>query len=220
MTEPLPSTAEVVERNFPEDVAKHGMTILLNMPAKHTVHLEFSLPDGSWLHRFQIITGPGWLMIRGDMGCYVFERTADMISWFLGSDRPNPSYWSQKVEAVDARSHRPGVKEFSKRVLRRSLTELASGAFDDEATQAALIKALEEQVIERVDSRDEAVEYLNDFLFETHADPGGTYEFDVEDAWEIEMEDWEYRFLWACHAIHWGLTKYRAWKPGTASFGG
>lgn len=218
------STEEIAAERFPMDVEKHEMQILLNMPARHTVQLSFS-DGGSFLHAFQINTGPGWLMYRGDMGCFVFERTDDMVSWFLGSSRPNPSYWSQKVSALDASSHEPGLREFSFHVLRKSLYALVVDYDLPPQGEEAFVAALEADVLDGVTDYNEAVIRLTEFslLWTSEPDADGEIEqrnLEIDDPWEIDMRDWDYRFIWACHAIHWGLTKYRAWKPGTTSIGG
>lgn len=34
--------------------------------------------------------------------------------------------------------------------------------------------------------------------------------FRFADSWEWDLRDWDWWFLWACHAIQWGVAQYEA----------
>jgi hypothetical protein len=36
--------------------------------------------------------------------------------------------------------------------------------------------------------------------------------FQFHDVWEWSFSDYEWQFLWACHAINWGIRQYDAAK--------
>ena len=58
---------------FQKDIRNHKLTV------KHDsgLYRHLMLSDGTFLHQFHIITAPHVLTIRGDMGCYSFERLED-----------------------------------------------------------------------------------------------------------------------------------------------
>jgi hypothetical protein len=49
---------------------------------------------------------------------------------------------------------------------------------------------------------------LRDFKFK----PDGGQRFEFADGWDWDLHDWEWSFLWACHAIAWGISQYDAHK--------
>ena len=46
---------------------------------------------------------------------------------------------------------------------------------------------------------------LDDFTFLT-----GEAQFRFTDTWEWDFKDYDWTFLWACHAIQWGIGQYDA----------
>lgn len=74
--------------------ADHRMTVL-NDDGLYR-HLRFANPKFHEYH-FDLVTWPGHLAISGDIGANVFAREEDMIGFFAGATRINPSYWSEKI---------------------------------------------------------------------------------------------------------------------------
>jgi hypothetical protein len=74
---------------------------------------------------FDIVTWPGSLCYTGDMGDFLFQRTADMIAFMRGACM-SYSYAAEKCVAHDGR-----LKEFSEarfeEILRDRLAEATEG---------------------------------------------------------------------------------------------
>lgn len=80
----------IVQRHF----GGHRMTVLHDDGLYR--HLRFANPEfGEYW--FELATWPGHLAITGDIGANVFARDTDMIAFFAGAARINPSYWSEKI---------------------------------------------------------------------------------------------------------------------------
>lgn len=170
-------------------------------------HLRFSRPVTS-LYWFDVVTWPGVLAIRGDMGTYVFARSLDMFGFFRS--RPgyiNPGYWAEKVIAADPDG---GVRTYSEDMLRESiisaLDDHADRLDDDDcrnvpAAMAALVSSIRERILDGDDAltADDAYSELARFAY-------GSFRF--EDAWEMNLRDYSHRFLWCLHAIVWAINTY------------
>lgn len=105
---------------FRRDTARHELTVLRDDGLYR--HLRARAPEHSfgW---FELITWPGALGIRGDMGSYTFSRDTDMFAFFRGSawqGAPNFQYWEEKADSSDARM---GVWEYSEQMLRQHIEE-------------------------------------------------------------------------------------------------
>lgn len=101
--------AERAAERFRTDTADHVMEVALDQGLYR--HLRFRKP-GTGFNWFELITTPGQLTIRGDMGTYVFARTEDMFTFFENSRGSiNAHYWAEKVQAQDINSP---VQEFSR----------------------------------------------------------------------------------------------------------
>ena len=80
--------SEIRERML-SATADHKLTILHNDGLYR--HIRFKNPK-SIFYWFDLITWPGVLVFKGDMGCYVFSRLDDMFEFFTGPTI-NPGYW-------------------------------------------------------------------------------------------------------------------------------
>lgn len=136
-TQPEPIETRVAE-TFKLDTAKHELTVFHD--DGHYRHLRLNQPGNSQ-HWFDLITWPGCLTIKGDMGSYTFSRAADMFDFFRRSTSyggPNLSYWEEKLDAVDAQS---GVRAYSEDLLRQhiadDLTATAEADLDSRLRAAA-----------------------------------------------------------------------------------
>lgn len=98
----------------------------------------FSIP-GTNSYSFNLITGPGFLLYRGDMGCFEFERLHDMFVFFR-NNKPeyhlkhgmtvpiNEHYWSEKLEAIDKNG---GYQRYSETLFLERIEELTVNYLDD-----------------------------------------------------------------------------------------
>jgi len=196
-----PTTAE----RFTADVATHQLEVVLDQGLHR--YLRARRP-GTGMYWFDIITSPGTLTITGDMGTYVFAREQDMFPWF-GYDRGdiNPGYWAQKLQAADTNT---GVREYARSVfveaVREQLTEDWTGLETD--ALAEVRRDVEENLLgeSHMSDYDTHSEQGARDALERYRGPGG---FRFEDAWEWNLTEYSYQYLWCCHAILWAIGSYR-----------
>lgn len=133
---------------------------------------------------FEVITWPGVLCINGDMGTFVFSRTADMLS-FMRSSCMSYSYVAEKCVAVEWHL---GIREFRQEIFCELINELAEEA--DTPGLAARYRELKEEACR-------------------HADGNGHETY--RRMWESGLfgsdlptcTSYTYHFLWCLHAIKW-----------------
>jgi hypothetical protein len=195
-------------------VAEHEMTVVSGAGVFRQI--TFKKPT-SYNNHFHITTWPGYLAISGDAGCYVFARLPDMFKFFRG-DGINPSYWGEKLQAVDRHG---GYLEFSEECFREAIkSDFDQWHFDvdgDPEKEAEARKSAWEQIQESDLSEDETPESANDAIRRAmeYKCPisGNTF----NDFWDHDLQDHTYRFLWCCHAIQWAIEKYDTAKPVAAA---
>lgn len=186
---------DVADRRFRRDVEKHELSILRDDGCYR--HLRFRSPKSSeyW---FDIITWPGHLTVRGDMGCYVFARCDDMFTWF-GADRPiNPMYWTQKLQAI---SRFEGVAEFNSKAVHETVLDHVKdwAAELNDVEAAALRGAVQSELLVDYETDESARSALEDFEVFGHR---------FSDVWEYDFETYTIHYLWCCHAITWAIGRY------------
>lgn len=186
---------------FPRDVAEHEMTVLRDDGLYR--HLRFQKPS-TYVYWFEVVTWPGTLTIRGDMGTFVFARLTDMFEFFRPERPINPGYWAEKLQAGSTE----GVKVWSPEAfaahVKESFDEWAEGedrADDDRADEWQLVESV---VLDHADDEREAMSALRlrGPLLGPH-DP-------FQDAWEWDCREWTVQYLWCCHAILWAVARYEA----------
>ena len=184
---------QLVADMFLADTTTHQMRVALDNGTHR--HLKFRAGDTS-LYWFDIITWPGVLTIRGDMGTYVFARTEDMFAFFRGS-RINPGYWAEKAVADS------GVRRFDSDVAVAAIGSVVDSWADDvhDAVAARVRAAVAEQVLCCVDYEGELRAALDSFEHE---------EFEFTDTFELDFTAYTTQFLWSCHAIRWAIGVYDA----------
>lgn len=193
-----------VAARFARDTAKHQMTVLHDDGLYR--HLRFtSRPQGYGEYWFDLITWPGRLAMCGDVGDdYVFSRLPDMFEFFRGKGI-NPHYWAEKLGGG-----RRSVKSYSEDLLRQLVVERFVEDARYNGVPAGTGKALRTWVLDE-DLSDEhaARQVLEDFAHKG-------YEF-RDDLWEWDFHDYDSSFLWACHAIVWGIAQYDAARKQVAA---
>lgn len=235
---------EIAER-FAADTAKHTMTVLHDEGLYR--HLRFRAPEHS-AYWFDLITWPGVLAIRGDIGeSYVFQRLDDMFEFFRGK-RINPHYWSEKLDGG-----RYSAKQYSESKFRQLVVEYFVDAVRDRIAPPGLGKAVREEILNSGDLYDEGLarQALDAFEFGTtfqasctcgasaqfvddveasgwrwqHIKGAGPHlsqveripGFTFEDTWDWDLHDYHWCFLWACHAIVWGIAQYDTVRKAVAA---
>jgi hypothetical protein len=134
--------AEVAER-FKRDTADHQMIVLHDDGLYR--HLRFtSNSRGYGAYWFDLITWPGVLQVRGDIGeSYTFSRLLDMFEFFRSRNGEiNAHYWSEKLD-----NGRESAKEYSEEAFRQRVTEAFVDAVRWSETPRGLGKAVREEIL-------------------------------------------------------------------------
>ena len=199
-------TAEV----FLKDVARHAMNVQLDSGLHR--HLRFQELQ-NWNHWFELVTWPGNLCIRGDMGTWVFSRVDDMFKFFRnnGELKINPSYWSEKIEnGVSGGSTES--KEFSPDVFREEVMGSLDGWDLSPEDLKEVTEALEDEVFTDEDgSYGQSEHYRKLYEFDHKG-----VQFDCEIPQGLQ---YRFHFLWCLYAIVWGIQQYDALRAASSEQG-
>ncbi|MFE7954436.1 hypothetical protein [Streptomyces sp. NPDC057413] len=211
--------AEIAKR-FARDTARHQMAILHDDGLYR--HLRFSSRlQGYSEYWYDLITTPGQLVFSGDGESYVFRRITDMFEFFRsglgrdGSIHINPGYWSEKLT-----SDRDSVKEYQEDLFVKLVWEQTEALIEGERVKPdqadRFRQAVKDDIVEGglYATADEAYRTVEEFGF--YNDPSKEFDYryqaDVrfEDAWEwfSATKDYDWWYLWACHAIVAGIARY------------
>lgn len=207
-----------VKADFDAETATHQLEVIRDDGVYR--HLRFRREDKSSFYYYDLLTWPGYLVICGDAGDYMFSRTRDMFEFFESdSGRINPDYWAQKLQGDSGRS---GAQSYSHDVFAGQLyswcRDEAEHYSDGLVYESLLRGAVERELLYGyTDSEHEArerIEAVNDGY-----SPLSVYEFDnsvqvFTDTWEWDFRDFDHRYLWCCWAIVAGIKQYR--KAATA----
>lgn len=183
---------------FTKDTAKHELNVLHEKGLYR--HLRFtSNPNGYGEYWFDLVTWPGCLTIRGDYGdAYTFSRLPDMFEFFRSKRGGiNPHYWSEKLDGG-----RTAAKEYSEDLFRQLVVE----HFVDSVRWGETPHGLGKEIRAEILNQDLADEHEARALLESFEFKG----FEFHDVWEWNFHDYDWSFLWACHAIVWGIAQYDA----------
>jgi hypothetical protein len=192
---------------FMKDVQGHNLSVQMDMGLYRD--LVFERP-GTVVHSFRLITAPGLLLYTGDMGTYEFERLPDMFEFFRGPI--DTGYWAEKCKAAD----RDGIREFSRGQFRQYAEECLAEYKRSNHYRAQVLGNANgpvrfdetfRQVVAEAENRNDAQTIMED---------GNFYPFKLvhapdifgSDSWELDFNDFTYRFEWSCHAIQWGIKQY------------
>lgn len=200
-----------VEKRFKRNTADHVMTVLHDDGLYRHLRFQHEVwrpplvkPQKSSIYWFDLITVPGALIFQGDGESFTFRRTEDMFEFFRGSawnGRPNLGYWAEKVT-----SEQSGLKQYDEdlfvRIMREHYVEMIRDGGVPPGTSKALLA--------------HAQDY--DLSFEVNArnmlDHFSHNGFHFHDTWELNFRDYDWWFVWACHAILWGIRQYDVVKVG------
>jgi hypothetical protein len=191
-----------IAARFARDTADHQMTVLHNDGLYRHLRYRHAPTDGRRGHSmywFDLITVPGSLIFRGDGESYVFSRDEDMIAFFRGSawrGKPNVHYWAEKV--TDGRDRLKVYDEdlFVQFVKEQFVETARYGGGVPPGTGKALLASAEDYDLAYEEN---AREFLDDFEHKG---------FRFEDTWEWDFKDYDWWFLWALHAILWGIARF------------
>lgn len=179
---------------FAADTDKHQLTVLHDDGLYRHLRAKNPTNGAYW---FDVITWPGCLTIRGDLGnAYTFARLPDMFEFFRSDHgRINPHYWAEKLDGG-----RNSVQVYSEDLFRQLVTEHVTDAIRYSDAPRGIGKAIRAEILDQdLTDEAEARELLEDFEFKGFA---------FSDVWEWSFKDYDWVFLWACHAIVWAIAAY------------
>lgn len=171
---------------------------------------------------FDLITWPGCLTIKGDMGCWTFSRVDDMLTFFrstpddfvFGKLSINADYWAEKLQH-GTHGGRDGAKVWDEESFKKRLTEQLTDYFGLEGDDLKVAKeALTEDVL-RQDNKYDLIIAARDFAIDLP--DRDAFQFDP-----CELPDgmeYAYHFIWCLYAIVWGIQQYDAVKVEAATCG-
>jgi hypothetical protein len=188
---------------FARETAGHAMTVQHDHDLYR--HLVFADPKGGF-YRFDLITWPHNAFLRGDGFSFGFSvyPTRDIFDVFRGSSGAgiNPGYWQEKVTAG-----RGDIKSWSEEKFRTWLVGEAASA---EARHPGVVKAVGQQILH---SDEHSIDYEATARYAVASFSHRRYRLRFPDEWEKDFEDYSWEFLFACHAVMWGIARYDAAMP-------
>jgi hypothetical protein len=212
---------------FARDTAEHQMTVLHDDGLYR--HLRFHHPKHS-MYWFDLITVPGALIFQGDGDSFVFRRVEDMFTFFRGPvGQINPGYWSEKLtsgrnEVIAYQQER--LEEYVNDLVGEAIELDAGGIEGAETDEDRVLTGLEDAIRERITDELTGDESLDRNLVEQFrywanpadefSTPRKTPDFEFHDVWEWDCRDYDWWFLWACHAIVSGIAQYDSRTAGRA----
>ena len=202
---------------FQKDTAEHQLAVSLDNGLYR--NLRVSKPQSSAYH-YNITTWPGYLCISGDMGCFVFQRTEDMFTFFRGKpDEINPYYWQEKIQAgagyngAEAITVEPDFEAYDKRMMEYLdyfIDGLDPDIEEDAEKIAQATEAVEDFKNSREDSEWDIVARINNW------DPSDAGGMELEDFWEghRSLQKFKFHYIWCCYAIVHAIALYDSVKAG------
>lgn len=170
-------------------------------------HLRFQKPD-AWMYHFEITTWPGHLTITGDMGTFTFARLHDMFQFF-NEPRINAGYWAEKLRATDTNGgHTSFSEEKFRAEVEKQLLQFKKELDDTSETRAKwadLVRDIGDDVFSESWSEGAALAAIRDW----HDVSGLGFSLSA-DAWDWDLREYRFQFLWCLNAIRWGIQQYNA----------
>lgn len=215
---------------FLRDVATHKLYIERDDGLYRHLRFRATEADGSTsgCMGFNIVTWPGWLAYSGDMGTFVFQRTADMLAFFRKApvkateagrtifDGIDRRYWAEKCEAADARGD--GIREFELELFKREITEQRRRLLVRRGREWTQEQRSEfwDDLQDVIDAPDEwdAIHAMREW---TYTDPKTSQRFGLDTDDFPTCEVYTQRFNWCCCALAWAVAQYDAHKAQAAA---
>jgi hypothetical protein len=202
-----------VAKWFARDTAEHEMTILHDDGLYRHIRFERKDSSGYW---FSLTSWPQKLAVNGSVGTYVFSRMEDMFEFIRTSCStgvPNHTYWDEKIVAAGE----PAIT-YSMDLLEK---EVAEYFVETEAEKhwPGVTEAWNEKVngfLAEYDTTNEhgARHALHDFTYKPDDAPDGGEPFQFYDTQDWTLQDYDWKYLWCCHAAMWGISQYDAKSGG------
>ena len=203
---------KAIRERFRRETANHEMTVLQDNGLYR--HIRFEQPDqrGDW---FSIVTWPQKIVVNGTVGTYVFSRMEDMFEFIRSScptGVPNFSYWEEKVVAAS-----DGPVTYSMDLLDKQVAEdLAEAEKDWPGVTASWDEKVNGFFPEYDTTNEHGARYaLNDFSYKPEDAGADDEPFQFYDTGDWDLRDYDWKYLWCCHALFWGIRQYDQHKAAS-----
>lgn len=196
-TQTRPNSETIVKERIGNDLKDHVVTLLHSHGLYR--HWRCQNKSGTFNQRFDIVTWPGFLAYTGDMGEYLFCRTADMVAFMRGSCM-SYSYAAEKCVAHDGR-----LQEWREELFLQALKDRQEECEDDSYTVVRRGGKVKEKVSAKIS---EIIQDYENYSLQSDAEKA-MYESGLSDELP-SCKDYTVHFLWALHAIHWFIGKLDA----------
>ncbi|MEV6547911.1 hypothetical protein AB0M57_04280 [Streptomyces sp. NPDC051597] len=194
-----------IAARFARETAGHEMTVLHEDGLYR--HLKFADPAGGF-YRFDLVTWPHNVFLRGDGFSFGFSvyPTKDMFDVFRGSSGGgiNPGYWQEKVNSGK-------VRDWSESLFRAWVLDEATKA---ENRHPGAVEAVGKQILH---SDEHSTEYQGTAEYAVASFRHGDFRLRIPNDWEHTFEDFSWEFLFACHAVLFGIGRYDAARQAVTS---
>jgi hypothetical protein len=191
--------------NYPESAARFAReTRNHQLEVRHDDglyrHLVLADPSGGF-YRFDLLTWPHNVFLRGDGFSFGFSiyPTKDIFDVFRGSRSGgiNPSYWQEKVTAGR-------VRDWSEGLFRAWVLDEAA---KNENRHPGLVEAVGKQILH---SDEHSIEYQGTAEYALAQFRHGGFRLRFPNDWEKDFEDYSWEYLFACHAVLFGIDRWDA----------
>lgn len=195
----------VIAARFISETRGHEMTVLHDDGMYR--HLRFNNPK-SGLYWYEITTTPGQLVFSGDGESFVFRVAPDMFEMIRRSAESggiNAQYWAEKCMTGNARS-------YSRQRFEESAWKQVA---DAEPQYPGLRDDVKEEIFDSpmfdVDYESAALMAVLGYEYhQTNGPSGNRTPFRFKHIHEWDLQDFDWWFLFACHAISDAIVKYDA----------
>lgn len=198
-----PKCPEYGRSLFERDVQSHDLTVLRDDGLYR--HLRYARPD-TGVNHVDVITWPGHLHVGGDRDGYTFRRMKDMFEFFrlpVGGSI-NPPYWAEKITDGSGRAERHSPDRAADLIWGAVRAEYEAGG-----PARGLAKAVQAELFDPWESPIDYAETAHQAIEAFKFKPAGREDaFRFRDVWEWSMQDWDWHFLWSCHAITTVIARY------------
>jgi len=196
-----------LEQTFINDTKDHSMNIIHDDGVNR--HIVFS-DNGSSTYQYSLHTWPGYLMVTGDMGTYVFSRINDMFEFFdtgTTNNKINKGYWAEKLEAINSNCGQDAsIMEYKEELFEKMIGNETQQYIDDNELSKEDADALWELVTDTV------LDYKEDENIAIQA----AYNFHDDDTecrfYELPLHgcrEYRYHYIWILYAIVDGIKRYK-----------
>jgi hypothetical protein len=185
---------------FLAEVANHKVEVLHSQG----VYRHIKCGDGTFENAFNVVTYPNHLCFSGDVGCFVFERTYDMLAFF-NHKTLNPSYWASKVISgitveFDQKSFVANIRTVAKSVLENlDHAELHENELTVQEATDGFLADIEELILEEYESQAEWMQAIDEFYCDVIPGLALIEKFDSEAVFDKYTD----QFIWCCNSLIW-----------------